>query len=587
MHAFILFFSGIFFFTGITAVCGADSLRLSIILPQGAQDLLRQYQIKRDFINEIELHRELRQVLQYLFDNGYIGATIDSIKSDSLSRTAFLNPDKQYLFAAIKPGNVDEGLLTSIGYRERVYRNKPFRYHEVARLMERILTWCENNGYPFASAELDSVTAQDGKISASLNLNKYNEVKIDSFRIKGDAAIAPSYLYMHTGIKPGGVYNEERIRKLDKKLSEIPFLRILKPSQVIFTAGETKVIAHCSNKKASVFNGILGILPNNRITGKVLLTGDVTMKFINSFHRGESLNFTWKKYQENNHTLKANFNYPWFLNTPFAPDFKFGLYRKDTSYIDVNYGIAAQYLFSATEYIQATAERKQSNLISTSGLDQATVLPPYADTRMTLYGVGFRTERLDYRFNPRKGFSLVFNGSAGNKIIKKNIKVNQALYEGMDLSVAQYLLTCETDGFIPLYRQHVLNVGIKGGYLYSKNIFLNELFRIGGLKLLRGFDEESILATAYTIGTLEYRFLMEQNSYLFVFADGAYYENRYMKALPANTASWLDRPAGFGAGISFETKAGIFSISYAVGRQFNNPLEFRQAKIHFGLVNYF
>ena len=47
--------------------------------------------------------------------------------------------------------------------------------------------------------------------------------------------------------------------------------------------------------------------------------------------------------------------------------------------------------------------------------------------------------------------------------------------------------------------------------LQSENMFKNELFRIGGLKTLRGFDEESITASFYNIATLEWRFLFEQN----------------------------------------------------------------------------
>jgi len=98
---------------------------------------------------------------------------------------------------------------------------------------------------------------------------------------------------------------------------------------------------------------------------------------------------------------------------------------------------------------------------------------------------------------------------------------------------------------------------------------------------LRGFDEESIYASSFSILTLEYRFILEQNSYLYVFGDGAWYENnevsRYIQ----------DTPFGFGAGISFETKAGIFSINYALGKQFSNPIELRSGKIHFGIVNYF
>ena len=49
----------------------------------------------------------------------------------------------------------------------------------------------------------------------------------------------------------------------------------------------------------------------------------------------------------------------------------------------------------------------------------------------------------------------------------------------------------------------------------------------------------------------------------------------------------IDRPFGVGAGISFDTRAGIFSLNYAIGKQFNNPIDFKTAKIHFGFVSVF
>ncbi len=87
----------------------------------------------------------------------------------------------------------------------------------------------------------------------------------------------------------------------------------------------------------------------------------------------------------------------------------------------------------------------------------------------------------------------------------------------------------------------------------------------------RGLNAESIFASTFSIVNVEYRYLLEENSFLFAFFNGAYYEN---KAVNRNI---VDRPFGFGAGMSFETKAGIFSISYALGKQFDNPIEFRSA----------
>jgi hemolysin activation/secretion protein len=112
-------------------------------------------------------------------------------------------------------------------------------------------------------------------------------------------------------------------------------------------------------------------------------------------------------------------------------------------------------------------------------------------------------------------------------------------------------------------------------------LFINELFRIGGIRTLKGFDEQAIFASTYLIVNTELRYLLQQNSNVILFWNGAYYRNSVRS--PVLT----DRPYGFGAGFNFETGAGIFSIFYAVGKEFNNPIDFNKAKVHFGFVNYF
>jgi hypothetical protein len=48
-----------------------------------------------------------------------------------------------------------------------------------------------------------------------------------------------------------------------------------------------------------------------------------------------------------------------------------------------------------------------------------------------------------------------------------------------------------------------------------------------------------------------------------------------------------DYPLGFGAGINMQTRAGIFSLNYALGKQFDNPINVGNAKIHIGYINRF
>ncbi len=112
--------------------------------------------------------------------------------------------------------------------------------------------------------------------------------------------------------------------------------------------------------------------------------------------------------------------------------------------------------------------------------------------------------------------------------------------------------------------------------MVNDDLYRNELYRIGGLKTLRGVNEASILCSSYLIGTLEYRFVFEENANFFLFVDQAWWEDAAQEQLVTDT------PRGFGLGTSFETKAGLFSITYALGQQFDNPVHLRGGKVHFG-----
>jgi hemolysin activation/secretion protein len=305
------------------------------------------------------------------------------------------------------------------------------------------------------------------------------------------------------------------------------------------------------------------------------------LKLQNGLSHGELIDLNWRRLQTQTQDLKIHVVYPFILRSPFGIDYNFKLYKKDTTYLDVNQNVGLQYMLIGGNYLKVFYSNKTSNLLSTTGLEMLTILPSYADVRVNMYGIGFKFEKLDYRLNPRKGFSVSLNTSAGTKQIKKNQRLNPVVYNNIKLASTQYNSDIEASVFIPLASRSTVKVGNQSAFLAGETTFQNELFRIGGLKSLRGFDEESIYASAYSIFTLEYRFILEQNSYLYVFGDGAWYENN-------NINTYVnDMPYGFGAGISFETKAGIFSINYALGKQFNNPIELKSGKIHFGIVNYF
>ena len=132
-----------------------------------------------------------------------------------------------------------------------------------------------------------------------------------------------------------------------------------------------------------------------------------------------------------------------------------------------------------------------------------------------------------------------------------------------------------------LHPKHFIKSAVEfKGLLTKDNIFSeNELYRIGGFGSIRGFNEESITANMNGILSLDYRFVPSEAFYIGLFGDYGFIENKR-----ANINTSL---LSFGTGISFLTKMGIFNLSYAVGKTENTSFDFKESKIHFGILSQF
>ncbi|HTF02675.1 MAG TPA: hypothetical protein VK826_01585 [Bacteroidia bacterium] len=544
--------------------------------------ILKKTKYEKSFAKVTDREKETRAVLISLWDRGYLTAKTDSIRQDSVKQTVYINPGQQYQWAYLSPGNVDEEILSYAGYRKRNFRGDFFRFREVARIQEKILTWCENNGYPFAAVRLDSVLFEnDGRIRASLYLDKNRFTKIDSIEAKGSLKVSESFLYSYIGISPGDAYDESKVAGISPRIRELSFAREAKPFTILFTEKYTKLTLYLDKKKAGQFDGIVGILPDNN-TGKVLFTGDVRLKLQNSLRRGELIELNWRRLQTQTQDLKARIAYPYLFRTPAGVDYNIKLYRRDTSFLHVQQQFGLNYIFYGNTGIRAYVKNTTSSLLSTTGMENLTTLPSSADISSTSYGLGFHIERLDYRFNPRRGFTMDFQWDIGTRTIKINSGLNPVIYEGLKLRTTQYSSAFTAEKFWPIGKRTTIKTGVQSAWIFNSGfLFRNELFRIGGLNTLRGFDEESIFASTYAVGTVEYRYLLEENSWFFVFTDLAWYENN-------SKDTWdTDTPYGFGTGVTFETKAGIFALTYALGSRYGQPIQLRSGKIHVGFIGLF
>jgi hypothetical protein len=558
----------------------AQSIYNLKIINTDSASIFKKIDYKKQLNNSDFINKEINKIYISLINEGYISASVDSIKNDSTNYFAYISAGKKYKWVTLKYNQKDHGIVSKLGYNERFFTNRPFKFIELSKFMEKIVTYYENNGYPFAYAKLDSLQIDDSKIKAKLIIERNVFIKLDSLVTEGTGKVSQKFLLRYLGIKQGMPYNSAVFSSVSKKTKQLPFVTEKKPPILQLTDKKNKLFLFLEKKNASQFDGIIGILPNDK--GKTVFTGDLKIKVVNAvFKSGETIDINWRRLQTQTQDLKAAVIYPYIAGLPVGVDYNLKIYKKDSAFLDVNNALGLNYYFSGLNHIKVFYKQRNANLISTSGLTNITVLPDYADVTTKAYGLGFFIEKLDYRFNPRKGISVNIQGSVGTRQIKKNPKINDVAYSTIALKTSQYQTEGMIVGYLNVFKNHVIKLSSQFGSVFGNTIYKNELFRIGGLRTLRGFDEESIYASTFVIPTIEYRFLFEKNSNLFLFGEGAWYENK-------NVSGYVnDMPISVGAGINFETKAGIFNLSYAIGKQFSNGFDLRIGKIHAGLTALF
>lgn len=557
--------------------------------------LTKEFAYKRNQRDSMSAVAEMRSLLNKLYEKGFLEATYSSITADSMRLSATLYTGNQWRWASLSNGNADEVMLDRIGFREKLFDGSTFSSEEVAGMMDKLLTYLENNGYPFASVKLDSLHIQEQQLHAKIFVTKNKLITVDSINVKGDAKISPKYLSGYLGLRLPAVYDDDAIKGITGKLAELPFLSEERPSAVQFNNATATVLLYLKKKNASSFDFLLGVLPNSGSDGKLQVTGDGQLNLINPFGRGESLSLRFNQLPGKATQVNLKGAYPYLFNLPFGIEAGFDLYKNDTLYLEVKEMIGLQYLFTGVNSFKFYFRNISNAVLSVDTLSilQTKTLPANIDYNTRLYGVGFVFEKLDYRINPRRGVALLINAEGGNKTVKENAKISTltdpsdpafdfgSLYDSVNEKKTQFRLMGSVNKYWQIAGRSTFLAAYHGGAIIADKIYANERFLLGGFRLLRGFDEHAILATSYHVFTGEYHYFISRNSFFYLFFDGSYVEDRAVEPLIHDT------PYGFGAGFNFETKAGIFGVSYALGHQQNNPIELRAAKLHFGYLNNF
>ncbi|WP_026955084.1 BamA/TamA family outer membrane protein [Algoriphagus vanfongensis] len=522
------------------------------------------------FENSEQQRLSLDSLLQSYREEGYIGAYWHYEKEKQDSVWLSLTPGPQISEVYLRKGNLPENVVRNLKLGE-------LTLSESQGLLHQILRESENLGHPFASVGLDSLDRKGSILSASINYDAGPLIRWDSLLVGGSSKTNPKYLQRLTGIVPGTLFSQQELEAANRSLQRSPYFKVLQPASLTFQIQKAQPTFHIQDQNANVLDGIIGFLPNENEPGKLLITGQLDLQLYHLGGRGRDILLSWQRFNALTQSLELEAKESYIFNSALDLKGNFSLLKQDTTFIKRNLGLQFGYRFHPDWYITFLGNRVASDLISSVGYETITALPEVADFRWSEYGISTEWNRLDDAFAPRRGFKLEMRMSAGKKRILENTGLPPEIYEGLTLTSTQFAGDLHWQQHFFVRANWGIYVAGAAGLIENKNLLINDLYRLGGLKSIRGFNENFFYASSFGYLTMEQRLFFGQNSFLLLFLDGGLLENPYL-------ASSKDHAIATGAGLNFETGSGVFRFIYAVGKSSQQPFSFAQSKIHFGYL---
>jgi outer membrane protein assembly factor BamA len=450
-------------------------------------------------------------------------------------------------------------------------------YNSALLWMKEIVSEAENQGFPFAKVNLNKIGIEGDSVRANLVFDAGPLILWDSVQVSGNTKTQGRYIQNLTGITSDSPFSQKQLNQASKLLQRSPYFSLIRDPELAFQIKKAVPIFTLRDRNSNVLDGIIGFLPNENEPGKMLITGQLDLELYHLGGKGRDVEIHWQRLNLQTQSLAVSAKESFLFNSPLDIQVGFNLLKQDTTFLNRNFSLDFGYRISSKSYFNFFTRRQAGDLISTSAFRALTTFPEVADYRWNQYGISADINTRDPLFFSRRGSFLELEFSAGNKKILQNTGIPDEVYVGVDLSTPQFQMfgNIEKNFFIsPNWGMWIKG---SGGLIRNENLLLNDLFRLGGLKSIRGFNENFFFAKSYAYLSVEQRLFFGENSFLLVFVDAGIIENPYF-------ARSIDRPISFGTGLNLETGSGVFRFIYGVGKSNLQPLDFSFSRIHFGYL---
>jgi len=409
----------------------------------------------------------------------------------------------------------------------------------------------KSQGYSFVRVSLTRIKKDNSNIKAELLITKKNKRVISEIVLNGYEKFPYSFISNKLQIDKGVVFNQSALQNTSELMKQIPFASEIRKPEVLFTEEKTAIYLYLKKEKNNHFDGLVGISNNNE-AGGVALHGFLDLLIMNAFNKGEVLEFNWRKTNQESQGLSIRAEYPYILHSPISTSFQLKMHKKDSSYVNVTNKVNITYKIKQNTKTGVIVESTTSNNVKNIEANYSNYF----------YGVSFKHFKPSNDLIFKTKYSIETNVLQGKRNGEEQTKIHTHFLYNIKINTRQNL-----------------NIQNTTALLYSNVYKSNELFLLGGANSIRGFNDDSFSANAYSYINVTYSYATEETSYLSILTDWGLLQTVFFKK-PIPVYS-------LGLGYTFNTKNGKIGLQYAIGNTTKEEFNLNSSKLHISLNKIF
>ena len=534
-------------------VKGKDSIESKVIDSIGYLKLHENY---------ISLKYEVDTLQKQLYKIGYIAnkrLSFKKVNDSAFTAKLHLKQKTDHIDIYFNTNVIDQTLIDVIAENS----NATFfslKLTKVEDALSYLNSELANQGLPFSKLKLANIrTADEGNLKADLVIDNASKKRvINAIKVEGYNKFPKSYLKHYLKLKTSQVFDLSKIREKAEQLANLRFASQVKPAEVLFKEDSTTLYLYIKKSKSNTFDGFLGFGTDEE-TNNIQFDGFLNLKLINNLNFGETFSLLYKSDENDQETFDVGIGLPYLFNSPLGLDVNLRIFRRDSSFSTVDQKLKINYQINPLHKVAAGVSSTQS-----TNLRAENFITDLEDFSTSYFSLGYTYLKPQY-------YNILFP-------IKSNfsIETNFGTRTATSSETQQSLVFLKAFHNFDLNKRNSVYLNADAANLTSDDFFENELQRFGGINSIRGFEENSLLASLFAVLNTEYRYKVSNSIYIHSITDVAYFEN--------NISNAKEKLISYGFGFGVLTKSGLLKFNFANGKNENQRFRFSNSKIHLSLV---